>query len=48
MNLVSIAKVMPDILTTEGNDRSISPAAITRVRPRPRIKGGGTVARNDM
>jgi hypothetical protein len=38
----------PENAITEGNDRSISPDAITSVRPSARISCGGTVARNDM
>lgn len=30
--------------TTEGNDKSISPATATKVTPRAMIKGGGMVA----
>jgi hypothetical protein len=38
----------PAKATTDGKERSISPAAITRVRPSARISSGGTVAKNDM
>ena len=42
-SLNSTAKTKPENAITEGNDRSISPAAITKVRPSARRISGGSV-----
>jgi hypothetical protein len=38
----------PESEMIAGNDRSISPAATTRVRPSARISSGGIVTRNEL